>query len=519
MKGILSFLEEHRDSKPISFHMPGHKGKDFYESLGMGSFDRDCSDMDITEISGADNLFQPEGIIRETMDKYKKLYGSEESFLLINGSSCGIIAAILASLESGGKLLMARNSHKSVYNALELGKIEPVYVYPKPTREYGLMGQISPEDVKAALEENPDVKAVIVPSPNYYGICSDIRSIADISHSHGALLIVDQAHGAHLKFMKETMAAENLGADIVINSTHKTLASFTQTAILNLCSDRISKESVAHHLHLLESTSPSYLLMASLDVNADIIQNYGQGLFMAWQKNLDFFYDEAMWIRGLMTMDDPNLDRTKIILDMSYLDLTGSRLAHELEKRGIFTELSDGPIVMCMTGIGNKRYDYERLLMALSEISEERIDEAIDRACKREALRAEFDERRDRLKAAVFQAKSKVELDEIEKSLQALEDEKDLSSDEYQNYSYELEGGAEWVGFPKGKKSVPLKDSAGEVAATCLTPYPPGVPIICPGEVITEEVINHLVALKASGRKVTGLGAEGTVLVASEITT
>ena len=200
---------------------------------------------DITEIPGADNLFQAEGIIEETAEKYRELYAVIKSFLLINGTSGGIIASILASVPPGKKLVMARNCHKSVFNALSLGNISPVYLYPSIIDKYGISGAVSPEAVAEALDSEPDAEAVILPSPNYYGICSDIRAVAEEVHRRGKVLIADQAHGAHLRFFSRfedgflPPSAEESGADIVINSTHKTLASFTQSAVLNVCSDRV----------------------------------------------------------------------------------------------------------------------------------------------------------------------------------------------------------------------------------------------------------------------------------------
>ena len=167
---IKEFLLNHGAKGPVSFHMPGHKGSAIYKETGHADFLEAAMDCDITEITGADNLFQPEGIIRESMNRYKTIYGSEESYLLVNGSSCGLIASILATVEKGGKLVMARNCHKSVFNALGLGNIQPVYAYPETVEEYGILGAVSAEEIARCLDENPDASAVILPSPNYYGI-------------------------------------------------------------------------------------------------------------------------------------------------------------------------------------------------------------------------------------------------------------------------------------------------------------------------------------------------------------
>ena len=272
-RSLLDFLPEHAALDPVSFHMPGHKGSQLYKKLGYGEILDKLMDCDITEIPGADNLFQTEDVILEIMEKYRNLYGSKKSYLLVNGSSVGLIAGILSCTKRGDKVIMARNSHKSIFNAMRLGGLAPVYLFPEILEDHGILGGISPDEAVRLMDENPDAGCVVLPSPNYYGICSDIRAIADACHERNKVLIVDQAHGAHLRFIGEgyPMSAEEGGADIVINSTHKTLASWTQTAVMNVMSDRVDLNVIEDNLQILESSSPSYPLMLSLDINADIL--------------------------------------------------------------------------------------------------------------------------------------------------------------------------------------------------------------------------------------------------------
>ena len=402
--GITQFLIDHAGRDTVSFHMPGHKGARLYKRFGYDSFLDNIVDCDITEIVGADNLFQTEGIIAGTMAKYRKLYDAKASYLLINGSSGGIIASIMACVPQGGKLIMARNCHKSVFSGLALGGIRPVYAHPSMVEEYGITGPVEPEEIKRLLSENPDASAVILPSPNYYGICSDIRAIAEIVHAAGKFLIVDQAHGAHLKFFETCSAAgdfagtagaadaagasadgpfavpesaETQGADLVINSTHKTLCSFTQSAVLNVPAGSRFDDLylLEDKLQQMESTSPSYLLMASLDINADILAAHGGELIEAWRDNLNYFYQQAAAIDGLAFMQVKDgtrqaMDMTKINLDMSACGLDGHQLEEDLLAHEIYAELVTGNILMCMTGIGNSREDFDRLLAALREISD-----------------------------------------------------------------------------------------------------------------------------------------------------
>lgn len=468
-RGVLQFLLSHGRENPISFHMPGHKGSAIYRENGCGDFLADVPALDVTEIPGADNLFQAEGVIAETMERYRRLYEARESYLLINGSSAGLIAAVMASVSVGGKLIMARNCHKSIFNSLVLTGAEPVYAHPEVLPEYGISGEVRVEEIGRCLAEHPGAEAVILPSPNYYGICSDIEAVAKLVHDAGRILIVDQAHGAHLKFFDrytggKRRAAENLGADIVINSTHKTLASFTQSAVVNLCSERVDKYLFEDKLQLIQSTSPSYLLMASLDVNAGLLEENGEKLIRDWEENLQYFYREAAGIPGLRVLTHPLLDHTKINLDMSGRGMDGAQLENALIERGIYAELNAGNIVMCMTGIGNKRCDFEALLKALNEISAERSGENGERA------------------------------DGGMPALKKLRQEK----------------------VPAKKISVPLREAAGRVCASSIIPYPPGIPIVCPGEVIDGEILDYVRRLRARGEKVIGVDDRGRVSVGAD---
>lgn len=466
-KGIRQFLEEHAALEPVSFHMPGHKGSRIYRENGYGEFLDIIMDCDITEIPGADNLFQTESIIAETMEKYRQLYDVKKSYLLVNGSSGGLISAILATVGRGKKLVMARNCHKSVFNALSLSDIAPVYAYPEIIDEFGVLGGISAQEIAKCLDENPEADAVLIPSPNYYGICSNIKAIADEVHKRGKILIVDQAHGAHLKFFSKygvcgfPQAAEEQDADLVINSIHKTLASWTQSALLNVCTDRTDLNVLEDILQTIESSSPSYPMMATLDISADLLLEKGEELMRAWAENLDFFYQEAKKIPGLVIMEEETLDRTKMNIDMSAYNINGNELEELLMKRGIFLELVTGNIIMCMSGIGNRRCDYERLIEGLKATAAERKMSG---------------EREMRQPEALTERLERTEL-------------------------------------PKEKIYVPIDEASGKVCAASIIPYPPGVPIACPGEILTAEVLEYVKARRAADEKVIGITADGKVCV------
>ena len=467
---IISFLTKHADKHTVSFHMPGHKGSAIYRKFGYTEFLEKMMDCDITEIIGADNLFQTEGILKAAQEEYAKLYNVKRAYMLVNGTSGGVIAAIMASVPKGGKLVMARNSHKAIYNALLLADIQPVYAYPEMIEEYGISGEITAEEITRCLDENPDASAVILPSPNYYGICSDIRKIAEIVHARGKILIVDQAHGAHLKFFSDCgfsdmpQSAEEQGADIAVNSIHKTLASFTQSAALTFNSDLLDHYTLEDKLQMIQSTSPSYILMGSLDINADIIKNHKEEVFTAWHDALAYFYAEAENISGLAVIRDAKLDFTKINLDMSAYGLSGAELEQMLMEKGIYAELTTGNILMCMTGIGNTKADMEKLLEALREI----------------AASHPLAEGKKQTPPAVLEAR------------------------------FEL------CAVPSKKERVPLSEGAGRICASSIIPYPPGIPFICPGERITDEVITYIAALREAGEKVIGVNAEGEIIVGVE---
>ena len=452
--------------------MPGHKGAAFFRKYGYDEFLDRFVDCDVTEIRGADNLFQPEGIIKDVMDRYAALYDVQNSYLLINGSSAGLIASVMASVRPGGKIIMARNCHKSVFNALTLAGVEPVYAQPEFLEEYGISGAVATSEIERCMAEHPDADAVILPSPNYYGICSDIESIAKAVHAADKVLIVDQAHGAHLKFFHKfgfgegmPKSAEESGADLVIGSIHKTLGSLTQSAVLNHNTDRVSKYVLEDKLQMIESTSPSYILMSFLDINAEILEKYGEDAIGEWRRNLDAFYEELQEIPGLQIMRAGSIDMTKVNLDMSAYGLDGAALEQELLKYNIFAELYAGNVLMLMTGIGNTKKHFDRTIAALKDIAWQHA--------------ADYSEERYAIGAPAFKAPAAGKLHPI----------------------------------PVHKEMIPLEEAAGRICASSLIPYPPGIPLVCPGEEITEEVIAYVKALRAEGEKVMGITDQGDVVV------
>lgn len=505
IRSISDFLIENKRAGNVSFHMPGHKGRfEIFQRYGYGDFFRDVLMEDITEIPGADALYCPNSTIKAVMDNYASLYGVKHTELLVNGASAGVMAAILACVPRGGKLILGRNSHHSAFSALRLGEIEPVYLRPLVDEEYGLQTCISPDELHAACEENPDASAVFITSPNYYGMLSDIEAISEIAHEFNMLVIVDQAHGSHLRFMDyedelsleklsdgkskihrirkpRKTSAEILGADIVINSTHKTLLSFTGTGILNICSDRVAIEGITEFLKMLQTTSPSYLLMGSLDINEKIMRKYGMEIISSWKEDISYFYKRASKIRGLTLVGSEYLeaeegrssnsnrfspermDHTKINISMANFGITGEQLERELRYRGIVAEMVHGEFVMLLSGVGNIRADYDKLLGALEKIAD---GYGIGMSFASEG---------------------------------------DFSS----NAEFVLGS----TSVPKTKESVPLYASEGRVLYDPLITYPPGSPIACPGELMSIDVISYIANSIQRGEKVSGVDEEGQIFV------
>ena len=503
----------------VSFHMPGHKGRsELFEKTGYGEFLKHIVACDITEIPGADALFCPETTLKAVMDNYAEMYGAKHSELLVNGSSAGVMAAVMGSVPVGGKLILARNSHHSAFSALRLGGINPVYVRPRMDTRSGLVGEVTAADLKAACAANPDADAVLITSPNYYGMLSDVAALAAVAHEYDMVLIVDQAHGAHLRFFDNDAAslqaegahipfpkhsAEALGADIVINSTHKTLLSFTGSGILNICSYNVDISSVCDALRMVQTTSPSYLLMASLDINERIMRKFGDRIIKAWRDDLTTFYRRASRIDGLdlvgaqaaaevtekvmrshqpqegeknSGLDDltrgtlfplyhsrTGLDLAKINVSMVSLGVSGARLDKELRQRGIISEMVHGDYVMLMTGAGNKAADYTRLLEALRDIAGNYAIIDAKRGMREPRPAADFE--------------------------------------------------LEVAGVPYDAESVPLYEAVGRVLYDPVIVYPPGTPIACPGEILTIEAISYISDAIGRGEKVTGVDDEGIVRV------
>lgn len=346
-------------------HMPGHKRRLF------GQMPEEMIRMDITEIEGFDNLHQAEGIIRDAQDRAAALYGAEESFFLVNGSTCGILSAVSAAVPEGGHILMARNCHKSAYHACYLRNLTVSYIYPGVNEAFGFCEAVTVRDVEEALERTPEVDAVLIVSPTYEGRIAEVDLIAGMLHRRGIPLIVDEAHGAHLGFAQgwEDNSCRK-GADLVIHSIHKTMPALTQTALLHVNGNLIDRERLKRFLHIYQSSSPSYVLMASIENALWQVEHHGVEMFgefiHRWRKMCDTL--STMKCLSILPPEEKQ-DLGKLLVSVKKTGLSGQQLyGILLEEYHIQLEMAAPGYVLAMFTVGDDEEGYARMTEALLQI-------------------------------------------------------------------------------------------------------------------------------------------------------
>ena len=341
MTSLLDELKDYYGKGLYPCHMPGHKRHAFDHIPG------DIAKIDLTEVEGADDLHDPSGIILEAERFAALQLGADESFFLINGSTAGILAAISACTDKGGRIVMVRNSHKSAYNAVYLRELDPVYIFPEVMETPCIVEAVRPEEVRKTLDENPGVQAVFIVSPTYEGRLADIAAIADIVHERGIPLIVDEAHGAHLSFDEGNLSdAIRRGADIAVQSVHKTLPAPTQTAILSVKGGLVDRKKLRRFLSVYQSSSPSYPLMSMIDGcirymadNRDLVPAFKDN-FEKLLKRLEVC-DKLIFRPFAEELRSGRADYGKLLICTDVPGISGVRLAQLLrEKYGIETEMT-----------------------------------------------------------------------------------------------------------------------------------------------------------------------------------
>ena len=455
-------LTEYTASDAYPFHMPGHKRR--AASLC------DPQAIDITEIDGFDNLHHAEGILLESQIRAAKLYGSDETHFLVNGSTAGILSAIGACILPGSCLLMARNSHRSAFNAAALSRAKCAYLYPSPpscslSLYFGINGPIDPAQVELALAHTEDVRAVFLTSPTYDGVVSDVAKIAEIVHRHNLPLIVDEAHGAH--FGMHPVFPESsvkLGADLVIHSLHKTLPALTQTALIHVNGSLVDRARLRRLLSVYQTSSPSYVLMASIDRCVRLLSENGRSLFDAYAERLCRFYRETRLTHlTLLRTDDPS----RILI---HPPSSAMELYHTLRGRfHLQPEMASVFHVLMLSCVSDDDEGFSRLSDAL---------EILDREYGKEGERANPE---PLLRPEDFPADEcgpgAVRPDIVCTIAEALD--------------------------AKSVK-VPFASSEGRVSAEFLLLYPPGIPLLAPGERIHQDLIRRAAYLRQKGYSLQG---------------
>ncbi|MDT8716518.1 aminotransferase class I/II-fold pyridoxal phosphate-dependent enzyme [Clostridium sp. 19966] len=463
---LFDALMEYVKNDTIPFHVPGHK-----KGVGMdGVFKAFIGDnpfkIDVTVFKQVDSLHHPTGSIKLAQELAADAYGSDACFFSIHGTSGAIQAMIMSVVNNGDKILIPRNVHKSVTAGIILTGAVPVYMQPELDKKIGIAHGVTPETVKNTLRANPDAKAVLVINPTYYGVATDIKKIADIVHKYDIPLIVDEAHGPHLKFnAKLPVSAIDAGADICSQSTHKIIGALTQCSLLQVNTKRVDASRVQQILSLLQTTSPSYILLASLDCSRRQIALHGKELLDKTIDLINYARNEINKIPGFYSFSDEilgnpgvyALDPTKLTITCRDLGITGYDLDMILSnKYHIQMELSDLYNILAVGSFGDTSESIDSLISALKEISKE------------------------------FSNRTNKKPDFID-----VPPIPDLVLNPRQ-------------AFNSYKTPVSLKDSVGQISGEFLMAYPPGIPVLCPGEKITFEIVDYIQNLKKAGLYVQG---------------
>lgn len=458
MSELFEKLKEYADSDYLPMHMPGHKRR--LGEIGNPFF------IDITEVSGFDNLHHAKGLLLEAQERAAKLYHSSETHYLVNGSTAGILSAVSGCTSFGGSILLARNSHKSAYHAAFLRGLSIRYLYPQSKGNMGINGAIFPEDVENALKNDPYIQAVMITSPTYDGVVSDVKGIVQAAHGHGIPLIVDEAHGAHFPFSDHfPQDSVSCGADVVIHSLHKTLPTLTQTALIHLNGSLTDRNKIRKYLTVYQTSSPSYVLMASLDNGVEWIANHPQA-FEEFCKELRMLRDGLGRMKSLKLLELPGMDQSKILVSVQGTGIRGHELDEILRREfHIELEMACSSYVCAITSVGDTKEGFKRLLDAFT---------AVDKRLSEKQSPGGKNIRTGRIQGTdeVIPTESICTLLETEK----MEKEKCL-----------------------------LEDACGRISGDFVTLYPPGIPILAPGERITEKIVERLFQYLREGLELHGI--------------
>lgn len=459
---LFDALKEHLNNRVVRFDVPGHKGgrgnKEFRDFIGLHAMQ-----MDVNSMKPLDNLCHPTSVIKEAQEIAAEAFGAKEAYFMVSGTTGAVQAMIMSTCRAGDKLIIPRNVHRSAINAMVVCGAVPVYINPGLNKKLGISLGMSIKDVKKAIKENPDAKAILVNNPTYYGICSDLKSIVKLAHENGMYVLVDEAHGAHFSFDENLpISAMEAGADMAAISMHKTGGSLTQSSIL-LSGEKINADYVRKIINLTQTTSASYLLMASLDVARKNLVINGRELFEKTVKFAEYARSEINKLGGYYAYGKElidgdavfDFDTTKLSVYTKDIGLAGIEVYDILrDEYGIQIELGDLGNILSIITAGDRGLEIERLISSLAEIKR------------------------------LYSKNSEGMFDH-----------------EYINPKVVM---TPQDAFYSEKEMIPILDSVGRVSAEFVMAYPPGIPILAPGEKITDEVIRYISYAKEKGCLLTG---------------
>ena len=461
---IFEAVKKHSNNKIIPFHVPGHKGGGGLPEL-RDYIGEHLMAIDLTCMPDLDNICSPKGVIHEAEKLAANLYGADHAFFLTNGTTQGIQAMIMSVCAEGDKIILPRNAHKSALGGLILSGALPLYINPEINEEFGISMGITPKKVRETLEHHPDTKGVFLIYPNYYGTASHISEIVEISHSFDVPVLVDEAHGAHLKFNKDLpISSLEAGADLTASSTHKLTGSLTQSSMLFLQKDRISPQKVKKVLNLTQTTSPSYILLSSLDLARKQMAIYGEKLVERAIEISHWIRSQLMVIEGCKIFGEGivgnpgchDYDPTKVTLNVQGLGFSGYEVESILrEKYRIQVELSDLYNVIFLVSIGDTWENAFHLVGSMKKIALQKTYNGTPRPFP--------------------------PLPKIPKMIMSPRE-----------------------AFYSPTKVINLENSVGEISAEPIMVYPPGIPLLCPGEIISQEIIDYIGILKSENADLQG---------------
>lgn len=456
---LLAAMLQYKKERVYPFHTPGHKGGRGMEPLLAGELGAGAVQMDVSLMAELDDIHCPTGCIGAAQDLAAQLYGSDRCFFAVNGTTQAIHAMLLTAVKPGGKVLVPRNAHRSVAGGLLLGDLEPVYITPQFDAAFGINTQVTAAQVEAALEQQPAIKAVFLTSPNYYGQAADIKAIAAVAHVHGAVLLVDEAHGPHLGFSSLLPpSALACGADACAQSTHKIVGAMTQCSMLQVRGERLDLERAADVMSLLTTTSPNYLLLASLDAARFQLASCGRQMSEQAVAAADRLRLLLQSFDGLRLLNEDCVgsngiaafDRTKVTVSVADWGYTGVEVADCLRQAGVAVELTDAANVLFLVTYGDGGDDYDAVLAVIKQVF--------------------------------------TKLGQNKKTPQTLAASPQLPAPQQALLLRQA--------FDSAKVSVPLQNAAGRICAEQVSFYPPGIPVLLPGELVTEEIIAYCENMK-----------------------